>query len=251
MSRSARHGGFSLSPLVCRRALFVITYGMATLLASYGVFLPILAETFGWSRGAISAALSVNLLVGGVAGLAIGWLADRYGPRLILALTTVLAGTSFALVSSVDALWQLHLLVGLLGGIGMSSFYILSAATIARWFDARRGIALALVLVGFSLGYILTGPLAAWLIERVGWHAANALLGAAAASSRCSLRLTVRLPPREGEIVPRRARDRLAPRQRRGAEGGAGEKGLTLLQALADPRQWYLNLAWLSRAASR
>jgi MFS family permease len=75
-------------------ALFVITYCMATPLASYGVFLPILAERFGWSRGAISAALSMSLLVGGVAGFAAGALADRYGPRLILVVTVTLAGAA-------------------------------------------------------------------------------------------------------------------------------------------------------------
>ena len=39
-------------------ALFVVTYGISTPLAAYGVFLPILAEAFGWSRGALSSALS-------------------------------------------------------------------------------------------------------------------------------------------------------------------------------------------------
>src|SRR4029453_13723333 len=62
-------------------ALFVVTYGISTPLAAYGVFLPVLAEAFGWSRGALSTALSVNLLLGGVAGFAIGALADRHGPR--------------------------------------------------------------------------------------------------------------------------------------------------------------------------
>ena len=31
-------------------ALFVVTYGISTPLAAYGVFLPVLAETYGWSR---------------------------------------------------------------------------------------------------------------------------------------------------------------------------------------------------------
>ena len=48
--------------------LFVVTYGVSTPLAAYGVFLPVLAEHFGWTRGAISAAMSVNLLVGGASG---------------------------------------------------------------------------------------------------------------------------------------------------------------------------------------
>ena len=68
-------------------ALFVVTYGISTPLAAYGVFLPVLAETFGWSRGAIATALSINLMLGGVAGFVIGALADRHGPRLMLVLT--------------------------------------------------------------------------------------------------------------------------------------------------------------------
>src|SRR5712691_3715801 len=68
--------------------------------------------------------------------------------------TVALAGTGFALVSTVDALWQLYLFVGVLSGLGMSSFYLLSATTVTHWFDERRGLALALVLVGFNLGYI-------------------------------------------------------------------------------------------------
>ncbi|HXA98684.1 MAG TPA: hypothetical protein VN323_24175, partial [Candidatus Dormibacteraeota bacterium] len=49
-------------------ALFVVTYGISTPLAAYGVFLPVLEEYFGWSRGAIATALSMNQLVGGLAG---------------------------------------------------------------------------------------------------------------------------------------------------------------------------------------
>lgn len=222
-------------------ALFLITYSMATPLASYGVFLPILAERFGWSRGAISAALSINLLVGGIAGFAAGALADRYGPRLILVVTVVLAGTAFALVSVVDALWQLYLLVGLLGGVGMSRFYLLSATTIARWFEARRGLALALVLVGFNLGYISAGPLAAWLIELFGWRAAYALIGSGCGALSMLAALTVR-SPREGEVAPGRLDGSAAGS---GPAPRAEETGATLAQALADPRQWYLNVSWL------
>ena len=220
-------------------ALFTVTYGVSTPLAAYGVFLPVFAETFAWSRGAISAALSVNLLLGGVAGFAIGALADRHGPRVMLVATVILAGCAFALVSTVHALWQLYLLVGVLGGIGMSSFYLLSTTTVTRWFDEHRGLALALVLVGFNLGYITAGPLSAWLITRVGWRAAYALLGTTCGLVTMLAALTVRLPraleaPRPRALDPRAADPRTAP---------AG--GLTLAQALGDMRQWVLNVSWL------
>jgi MFS transporter, OFA family, oxalate/formate antiporter len=217
-------------------ALFVVTYGISTPLAAYGVFLPVLAETFGWSRGAIATALSINLLLGGVAGFAIGALADRHGPRVMLVVTVALAGTAFALVSTVGALWQLYLLVGLLGGVGMSSFYLLAAATVSHWFDAGRGLALALVLVGFNLGYISAGPLAAWLIGAVGWRPAYALLGAGCGLLTLGAAFTVRLPR------PAEARQ-LRPSAGGGATA-AGGPSVTLRAALADPRQWYLNVSW-------
>jgi len=214
-------------------ALFTVTYGVSTPLAAYGVFLPVFAETFAWSRGAIATALSLNLLIGGVAGFGIGALADRHGPRVMLVVTVILAGCAFAMVSTVTTLWQLYLLVGVLGGIGMSSFYLLSTTTVTRWFDAHRGLALALVLVGFNLGYISAGPLSAWLIGRVGWRAAYALLGSASGLVTMLAALTVRLPGIREAPVPR-ARPAYAP-----------VGGLTLAEAMGDVRQWYLNVSWL------
>ena len=217
-------------------ALFLVTYGISTPLAAYGVFLPVLAEAFGWSRGALSSALSLNLLLGGLAGFGVGALADRHGPRLLLAGTVALAGLAFALVAVVGALWQLYLFVGVLGGLGMSSFYLLAAATITRWFDARRGLALALVLVGFNLGYMTAGPLSAWLIAGFGWRWAYGLIGGGAGALMTLAALSVRLP-HPGEAPPLRAAA--------AGEAPAREGDLTLARALADPRLWCLCACWL------
>jgi MFS family permease len=240
-----------MRPPVRRRltvaALFVVTCGISIPLAAYGVFLPVLAEAFGWSRGAISTALSINLVLGGLAGLGIGALADRHGPRVLLAPTVALAGAAFALVSTVGALWQLYLFVGVLGGVGMSSFYLLSATTVARWFDERRGLALALVLVGFNLGYILGGPLAAWLIGKVGWRVAYAVLGGGCGMITLLAALFVRLPrPSEAAALHvLSGRPSGQPSGQMDAAEVPHRGGVTLRDALADPRQWCLNVAWL------
>jgi MFS family permease len=225
-------------------ALFTVTYGVSMPLAAYGVFLPVLAEAFGWSRGALSMALSINLVLGGLAGFGLGALADRHGPRLTLVLTVLLAGVAFALVSTIGALWQLYLFVGVMGGIGMSTFYLFSATTTARWFDERRGLALALVLVGFNLGYITGGPLAAWLIDLVGWRRAYAVLGAGCGLVATLAALTVRLP-RAGERPAPAPAGAAASARGPGEDRAGSEPGVTLRQALADPRQWCLNVAWL------
>src|SRR4029453_17654654 len=224
---------FSVRPAARRwlivAALFPATFGVLPPLAAFGVFLPVFAETFGWSRGAISTALSVNLLLGGVAGLVIGTLADRSGPRVTLVSTVLLAGIAFSLASTVTALWQLYLLVGVLGGIGMSSFYLLSTTTVTRWFSERRGFALALVLVGFNLAYITAGPLAAWLIAKVGWRAAYALLAGTCGLVTMVAALTVRLP-RAGE----------APSPGAVAISAPPGPNVTLAAALVAPRPWSL-----------
>ena len=222
-------------------ALFVVTYGVSVPLAAYGVFLPVLAEHFGWTRGAVSAALSLNLLVGGIAGFAVGALADRHGPRVLLAATMALAGTGFALVATVSALWQLYLLVGVVAGVGTSSFYVLGTATVTHWFEDRRGLALALVLIGFNLGYITGGPAAAWLITRLGWRVAYYVLGSGSGLVTTVAALAVRLP-RPGE---RAALRRPRPADVSGAARGGGPHGITLRESLSDPRQWALNVSWL------
>lgn len=215
-------------------ALLAVTYGMSSPLAAYGVFLPVLAETFGWSRGAISVALSISLLLGGPAGFVIGTLADRHGPRALLVATVFLAGAGFALVGTVTALWQLYLYVGVMAGIGTSAFYVLSASTVSRWFQRGRGLALAIVLTGFNLGYMSGGPVAAALIERVGWRAAYPLLAAGFCGLAALASLAVRVPPPGAVPDP-------PPVERATAPPG----GLGVRQALADARLWLLASSWV------
>src|SRR6266851_4577542 len=111
----------------------------------------------------------------------------------------------------------------------MSSFYLLGTTTVTRWFGERRGLALALVLVGFNLAYISGGPLAAWLIERVGWRAAYALLGGVCGLITMLAALTVRLPRADEAAEPRAFATKAT------ARGSA--PSATLAEALGDPRQ--------------
>jgi MFS family permease len=218
--------------------LFAITFGLANPFAAFGVFLPVLAEEFGWSRGAISVALSINFALGGAAGFLVGAVADRYGPRAILVATALLAGSGFALTSTVRTLWQFYLAVGVLGGIGMSAFYLLSAATVAQWFERRRGLAMGIVLTGFNLGFVTGGPVAAWLIGRVGWRAAYLLLGGGCALAGAVAALAVRYPDPAAPAVGPSAAGAAAPPPPRGA-------GMSLREALGDSRMWYLSVSWL------
>ena len=195
-------------------ALFTVTSCIATAVSTFGVFLPVLCDAFGWSRGAVSAVLSVNLMLGGVAAFPVGRIADRHGPRAVLATTMAIGAVGFVLSARISALWHLYLSYGVLVGIGMSSIYVLTAATVARWFETRRGLVLAIVLSGFNLGWLTGGPLAAFVIDGWGWRAAYIVLGALVAAVGVPVSLSVRYPrvldPRRIAAAPPAAARRLA-----------------------------------------
>jgi predicted MFS family arabinose efflux permease len=130
--------------------------------------------------------------------------------------------------------WHFYLLVGVMGGIGMSAFYVLSTSTVARWFEARRGLATGIVLTGFNLGYVCGSPAAAWLIEHVGWRAAYAILGGACGVIGAVAALAVRYP------------DPTGPDHRPASPGAIRPAGVGLGEALRDSRLWFLNATWLA-----
>src|SRR5215475_6562937 len=208
-------------------ALFVVTSCIATAVSTFGVFLPVLSDTFGWSRGAVSVVLSINLMLGGLAAFPVGRIADRSGPRAVLATTVAIGAVGFMLSSCIDALWQLYLSYGVLVGIGMSSIYVLTAATVARWFDARRGLALAIVLSGFNLGWLTGGPLAAFLIAHWGWRTAYVVLGILVAAVGVPVSLFVR--------YPRAASTRVVT---------PGAPAAARRAAFGDARLWFFVTAW-------
>jgi len=208
-------------------SLFVVTSCIATAVSTFGVFLPVLSDAFGWSRGAVSVVLSISLMLGGVAAFPVGRIADRHGPRAVLTTTVAIGAVGFVLSAAIDALWHLYLSYGVLVGIGMSSIYVLTAATVARWFETRRGLALAIVLSGFNLGWLTGGPLAAFLIGHWGWRTAYVVLGALVAGVGVPASLTVRYP----RAMQSRTVVAAAPAAARRA-------------AFGDARLWFFATAW-------
>lgn len=160
-------------------ALFTITFAVANPFAAFGVFLPVPAEEFGCSRGAISVALSINFLLGGAAGFLVGAMADRYGPRAILVVTVVLAGAGIALASTVRALWQLYLVIGVMGGIGVSAFYLGFAGSdtvfvrvIPDVFGLRAlGAIMGVLSLGWRCGAALGPSLTGFMYDLTGSYA--------------------------------------------------------------------------------
>ncbi|MDO8637464.1 MAG: MFS transporter [Dehalococcoidia bacterium] len=153
---------------------FAVTVGT---LNSFGIFLkPLLAE-FGWTRATTAGVYSLSSAVMGLTAIGAGFMSNRLGPRKLVLLSGVLMGLSFALSAGVTVAWQLFLYFGLLQGIGRGIPYNPLMATIARWFQTRRGLATGIALSGGGVGTILFPIVGNKLIEGFGWQTAFLAFG--------------------------------------------------------------------------
>jgi sugar phosphate permease len=151
----------------------------------------------------------------------------------------------------VDSLLGFYLLYGVALSTGMSAMLYLPAWTvIARWFDRRLSLALALLAVGAGLGGLVCAPLAAVLITHFGWRSAFVVLGVLIWIIALPLAFVVRNSPREmglwpdGDTPSGESPTEADPE----AEGRAAELSsatdYTLKQALASSTFWTMALAF-------
>ncbi|NJM06086.1 MFS transporter, partial [Candidatus Gracilibacteria bacterium] len=86
--------------------------------AAPGVLIVPLEQDLGWTRGLLSAAVSIGLLLFGLVGPLAGWLIDRYGARPVMLVGLGITALSMGLSAVMTASWQLLLFWGALSGIG-------------------------------------------------------------------------------------------------------------------------------------
>src|SRR5881628_568375 len=123
------------------------------------VYIKPMEAEFGWGRGALSGAAAVSLLLLGAAGPLVGRLADRWGPRRVVAVALVLLGAGAIGAAFVQRLWHVYLTTGLLMALGAGGLALTTASTVAaRWFEARRGVAIGIAAGGMSAGQLIRQP---------------------------------------------------------------------------------------------
>jgi len=186
--------------------MVVLCVGILTVrsfsLQTFGVFLKPLTAEFGWDRGALSAAISLSLIVGGGLGILSGRLSDRYGPRLLVTISGLLTGVAFLLLSQISALWHVYLIWAILMGIGFGFSVIPIMSTIPRWFTKKRGIAVGIAMSGSGLGGIIAPLVTQWLISGYGWRYAYIILGLITIVIIIPIAQFMKLSPQQAGLKP-------------------------------------------------
>ena len=145
---------------------------------SYGAYTLHLQEEFGWSMSVLSLAFAITRLESGLLGPIQGWLVDKYGPRLIAIVGTLIFSIGFlyfGFVNSIPSYFVAFVLIAL--GSSLGGFATLMVS-IVSWFEKHRAKAIAWSQLGFSLGGLCV-PLVALGLETLGWRSMAFLSGGA------------------------------------------------------------------------
>ena len=161
--------------VIAGTGFLVLGVAWATAQSGFSAFVPILTADplvggMGWSRTAVSAAFSINIMATFIVGVFWGWLSDRWGVRGVIAISGSLMGAGFFLAGSSNHLWQLYLFYGLIGGIGLGGTVGPLTAMAARWFPQNPGMVIGILYAGFGAASAVVPILAERLISIDGWR---------------------------------------------------------------------------------
>ncbi|HUD61589.1 MAG TPA: MFS transporter [Acetobacteraceae bacterium] len=148
-------------------AILSISYGSPLLVV---VGLKPIQEALGTDRSVIALAGALVWVGTGLGGILMGWLADRIGIRFTASIGAVMMALGLA-VSSTGSVWALYVGHGLLIGLlGNGAIYAPLVVYVTRWFDRRRGSALALISSGQYIAGIVWPSVFERGITLYGWQ---------------------------------------------------------------------------------
>lgn len=138
--------------------------------AAPSVLLVPLETTFGWSDATISGAISLNILLLGLAGPFATALMQTIGIRRTMLVALLLLALGAGGSAFVTQPWHLYLTWGVLVGLGAGATGFGVAATLAnRWFVARRGLVIGMLTASNASGQLVFLPALAALATGFGW----------------------------------------------------------------------------------
>jgi MFS family permease len=170
-SRKGFYGWIALS------GALIALFSVGPYLNSFGVFLPVIAETFGWNRATVAAAITLGMLAQGLPSQFWGILTTRYGSRIVIILGNALVAVSLAGLYFLHDLWSLYVLF-IIGGLGAGIGGYIPVTTIANnWFRKKVSLALGIIATAGGLGGFVFPPLTTALIAAVDWRLTWVILG--------------------------------------------------------------------------
>ena len=134
--------------VICMAMIANLQYG-------WTVFVGPMDAKHHWGKAAIQVTFTIFILLETWLVPFEAYLADRFGPRLLVMIGGVMIGFSWVLFSWANSLSALYV-GGAIGGIGTGLVYGTCIGNALKWFQSRRGLAAGVTAAGFGAGAALT-----------------------------------------------------------------------------------------------
>ena len=144
---------------------------------TFGIFLKPMAAELHASHAALSTVFSTATVISFFLSPFTGSIADRHGPRPVVAVGALLMCAGLVATSLVHFFPLLFVTYSVGLGCAVACTYVPAIAAVGEWFKVRRVIALGTAISGIGCGTLLAAPVSAMLIERYGWRTAIEMLG--------------------------------------------------------------------------
>jgi sugar phosphate permease len=152
-------------------ATFVVLLFSSSVRGAITLLINPLMDEYGWSRSAVTAAASINLLLFGFMGPFASALMVRYGLRRVVSIALGLIAIGALLSTQATAPWHLWLSWGFVMGTGQGCLASVLAANVASaWFVEKRGMVSGMLTAASTAGQLIFVPLNSKLIDAFSWR---------------------------------------------------------------------------------
>ena len=196
-------------------AVSVVADGLkhGTFNRGFTIYVDPIRNDLGIGVAAIAMADMLGRLMGGFQGPIVGYLTDRWGPRVMLAFGAIVSGLGFILLAFTHSYYFfLFVFVGFLSLGFRSGYNNASVTAVNQWFRRKRSLAMSIVSVGNGLGGAFA-PLVALMVITVGWRPAVFISGVIIIVIIGPLSLLMRGTPESMGLLPDGDRPEDAPAQ--------------------------------------
>jgi sugar phosphate permease len=138
--------------------------------ATLSIFIEPLSQEFGWSRTALSGAVSLGGVLAALAAPLIGPVLDRRGSRLVLCAAVLVNGVLLMLLSLTPSLLVFYLLFCVARMNWAAPFELGLYGALNNWFVRRRTLASSVVTLAQAAGLVAMPLVAQFAIVHQGWR---------------------------------------------------------------------------------
>lgn len=209
---------------------------------SYGSYVVLLRDEFGWSKAALSGAYSLQQIESGLLGPIQGWLLDKFGPLASMRAGVIIFGLGFFAFSQTNSLTTFYISYLMLAlGSSLSGFFPFTVVLV-NWFQQRRARALSSMQIGGALGGVLVFVVA-FALETIGWRTTAIISGFITIGVGLPLTQIVKTRPEDaGLTIDGLPAASLGDPQADNAMPLSPDRDFTLKEAMMTPAFWLVSL---------